>query len=286
MNSSLPHTAVIGRGRMGRAFARALRGAALSVTALPGIRFDPVLLQDRAFTLSRGKRLWILAVIDSALPTFAKILEGLVREGDVVLHLAGMLGPEVLSPLRGAGAVVGSLHPLWAVADSKAPASLRSATLVFEGDPSAEATAREIAEALRGQLVVATGIDRAAYHSGAALLATGAVALGQGSSAMFAKALTPAPNPDQLSAMVTSLLRSVAKNIDAVGPMKALASPLLRGEVPTLARHLDAQRGVSEPIAELYRSALKVVLETLEREGSLRPETLRDAWSVVRGEGA
>ena len=57
---------------------------------------------------------------------------------------------------------------------------------------------------------------------------------------------------------VASLLESVAANVRAVGVDAALASPLMRDDAETVARHLAAMATV--PAADaMYRAAVGVV---------------------------
>src|SRR2546430_1162431 len=123
---------IVGQGRMGTALHGALRALARA-----GELYHA---SSRSFTRkphrpSSPALTWVLAVRDGALPEAVAALLPVLKRGDVVLHLAGMLGPEVLAPAREKGAHVGSLHPLCAVADPKPPAwLLRGSAFLFEGD--------------------------------------------------------------------------------------------------------------------------------------------------------
>ena len=98
-------------------------------------------------------------------------------------------------------------------------------------------------------------VHRAGYHAAAALVATGAVALAQGATAMFADVMSPAPSDREQRAMVASLLRSVADNVARDGAWASLASPLRRHDTTAVASHLDAMS--SRPrVAAMYAAAL------------------------------
>jgi predicted short-subunit dehydrogenase-like oxidoreductase (DUF2520 family) len=111
-------------------------------------------------------------------------------------------------------------------------------------------------------VVLARRVDRARYHAGAALVATGAAALARGAAEVFSAALTPAPTERALRAMVASLLESVAVNVREDGPRRALASPLLRRDTESVARHLRALRAHPDAHA-LYHAAVAAVLRGL-----------------------
>ena len=91
--------------------------------------------------------------------------------------------------------------------------------------------------ALGGTLIVAGAVDRARYHGGAALVATGAVWRSRGGHSA-SKLRSRRPRRLGTRAAVASLLRSVASNVEAVGARRALASPRLRDDTDTVARHL------------------------------------------------
>ncbi len=270
---------IVGAGRMGAAIAAVIRrrGGLSGGRRLGRVGGRDFLVRPRR---PRGAQrvTWVLALRDGDLPRAADGLGALVARGDVALHLAGMLGPDAIGSLRPRGCAVGSLHPLVAVALGNAGDVCEGGAFAFEGDRAARAEARALVRALGGTMLEAAAIDRPRYHGGAALVATGAVAIAQGATALFASAITPAPDEAGLRAAVASLLRSVASNVEAVGARRALASPLLRDDTDTVARHLA---GMPAAIAALYRAALAVVLEVLEGEGAVKPETLAAARRLL-----
>jgi predicted short-subunit dehydrogenase-like oxidoreductase (DUF2520 family) len=265
---------LLGAGRMATALANSLPGVTpLSARGTP------------SRPPGRARCVWVLCVPDAALPAVCAAWSAVMRAGDVALHLAGMLGPEVLAAARGAGAEVGSMHPLAAVAPRTGARHLRGAAFCVEGDPGAVRAARSLCREMRATLLEARAVDRAGYHGGAALMATGAVALAQGAARMFSEAITPTPAEADVREAVASLLESVAANVRAVGVDAALASPLMRDDAETVARHLGAMASV--PAADaMYRAAVGVVVETLSRRGGVRAETLARAREILATRGA
>jgi predicted short-subunit dehydrogenase-like oxidoreductase (DUF2520 family) len=201
-----------------------------------------------------------------------------------VLHLAGARGPAELAEARAAGAATGAMHPLAAIATVEPAGTLAGAAFVVEGDPAAVEAARGIAALAGGHLIAADGVDRGRYHAGAALVASGAVALAQGAAWLLAGALSPPPTEADLRAASASLLVSVARNIQHVGADAALASPLLRDDTDTVARHLDAMAG-DPTVSALYRAVLSRVLVPLARDGRVRAETIAAARALAAGDG-
>jgi predicted short-subunit dehydrogenase-like oxidoreductase (DUF2520 family) len=264
---------LLGAGRMATALANSLG----DVTTLPS-RGEPARPHKRA------RCVWILCVPDAALPAVCAAWATVMRKGDVALHLAGMLGPEVLAAARASGAEVGSMHPLAAVAPRTGTRHLGGAAFCVEGDPGAVRAARRLCRAMGATLLEASAVDRPRYHGGAALMATGSVALAQGAARLFTDAITPTPTEADVREAVASLLESVAANVRAVGVDAALASPLMRDDAETVARHLAAMATV--PAADaMYRAAVGVVVETLARRGGVRVETLARAREILASRG-
>lgn len=265
---------VVGRGRMGRAFLALAHTHGVSAVGSSSRGPAPVRSHDAPLT-------WILAVSDRSIATVCAAMVPSLRSGDVVLHLAGARGLDVLMTARAVGAAVGALHPLAAVATLEPAGSLAGAAFMVEGDPAAVDVARAIAATAGGRLIVADSVARSRYHAGAALVASGAVALAQGAAWLLSGAIQPAPSEDDLRSAAASLLVSVARNVQHVGPDAALASPLLRDDTETVAQHL-AVMGGDPTVHALYRAVLARVLVPLEAGRRVRPETIAAAKLLAK----
>lgn len=272
---------IVGRGRMGTAFAKAMRDARAPCRLVPARK---VAARERVARPPRhGVTLWILAVTDAAVSDTAASLvrRGWVVRGDVVVHLAGMLGPDVLAPVRSVGARVAAMHPLVAVATPRDPPPLRGGVVSFEGDRAALPVVRAWARALGIRVVPLTDVNRVRYHAAAALVATGAVALAQGAAELFRQAARGGMTPQAIGDCIRSLLVSVAHNVATVGPAGALASPLMRGDTETVQRHLEAMHPRAR---SLYIAALAQALATLEERKLIdaaviaRARNILDSW--------
>ncbi len=272
---------LVGRGRMGGTLAAAWRAAGISFVHVSGRRAA----QGKGPRAARGEgpTLWVLAVTDAAVaPVCAALVSGrrIVR-GDGVVHLAGMLGPEALETARAIGARVGAMHPLVAVADPRRPPSLRGSAASYEGHAGLAAWLRQ-AMAPTGMAVHRLrAVDRAMYHAAAALCATGAIALAQGAAALFPRSARVGADDAAVRAFVRSLLASAAHNVFAVGPEKALASPLLRGDAGAVEKHLESMRAA--PLARaVYAAGLLQVIDTLARQEAVEPRVLSRARTSAR----
>lgn len=208
---------VIGAGRAGGAIARALADAGWSVDGPLGRDFD----RD---TVTSGTPVLLLAVSDDAV---ADVARATVPGEAVILHVAGALGLDVLTPhLR-----VGSVHPLVSLPDPERGArNLRGAWFAVAGDDDATTS---LVDAFDGRRVPVADGDRVAYHAGAAIAANHLVAL-LGQVERIAESIGV-----PLEAYL-DLARGALDNVASVGPAAALTGPVARDDWATVAKHLDA----------------------------------------------
>jgi len=227
--------------------------------------------------------LWVLAVTDAAVTPVCEALaaQGAIARGDGVVHLAGMLGPDALASAREAGARVGVMHPLVAVADPRRPPALKGSAASFEGDAWLAGAMRRAMAPTGLSVHRLSGVDRVRYHAAAALCATGAIALAQGAEALFGHAVQSGADDRAVRAFVRSLLASAAHNVFAVGPARALASPLLRGDARAVEAHLESMRAAPRA-RSVYAAALLQVIATLEASKSVDSGVLLRARRAAR----
>ncbi len=227
---------IIGPGRAGRSFARALAGAGWTVLPLLG-RGD-----DHADAAS-GADAVVLAVPDDAIADVARAVRP--DRSVAVVHLAGSLGLDVLAPHRRRAA----LHPLVALPDPDTGARrlVSGVTFAVAGDPIASA----VAAALGGTTVDVPDDARAAYHAAACVAANHVVALLGHVERIAREVGLPLE-------VFLPLARAAVDDAGRLGPRRALTGPAARGDWRTLARHLDA---IPEGERAAYRAGVGLALQ-------------------------
>ena len=75
--------------------------------------------------------------------------------------------------------------------------------------------------------------------------------------------------------------RSRPGNARALGIRAALTGPMTRGDVGTLARHLDALARLAPGVLPLYRAAAEREITLAESRGSLAPEAAESMRSLL-----
>lgn len=227
---------ILGAGRAGRALAGGLRVAGIDArlwnrSGGPGLDATDAPPID---ALTHAP-LWILAVSDDALAPFAAELAAALPGdcGATALHTAGRLGAEALAPLAARGLRTGSLHPLQSLrGDGEA---LRGAFCAVEGD--AAAIAEAVARAVGGRPVRLPAGQKAAYHAAAVLSANFATTLGAGGVALLEALGLDEPTA---RAMLAPLLRGTVEHFAAAPAADALTGPFARGDLDTVAAHVEA----------------------------------------------
>ena len=262
-----PSIAIVGAGNLARAMAPALRRA--------GYRITEILVRDRAESRRRGQALarragariqtddtalvradvlWI-CVTDDAIGSVARELARRWK-GRIALHSSGALSSDVLTPLRRKGAAVASLHPMMTFVGHGTP-SLAGVPFAVEGDRAAVGVARKIAADLGGSVFSIASRGKTLYHamgsfSSPLVIATLAMAERIGQAAGISKRQVPK--------VIEPILRQTLKNYSGGGAAKAFSGPIVRADLQTVRRHLQALRripGAREIYVALARSAVE-----------------------------
>lgn len=272
-----PLVGIIGAGAVGTALGAALHRAGWPVVAVGSrdearrSRFRSLVPGVRAFAEAAPvldeAELVILAVPDDAVPELAAELR--LYGGQALIHTSGVLGAEALEPARAAGTQVGAFHPLVAFADTeRAIEALRGATVAVEGDDELASLLATMAEALGATAVRLAPGSKAAYHAAAVLAAGGFVALLDA----IAELGRAAGLDEQGSlAIYGGLIEQTLGNARALGIATALTGPMTRGDVGTLARHLEALARLAPGALPLYRAAAEREIALAEGRGALAP---------------
>jgi len=247
--------AVLGAGRVGGSFAKALAAAGHDVVAelRRGDDPSPVARADVV----------VIAVPDDTLTDAANIVAHIRRAGAAVVHTCGIHG---VAPLTGCGPFVAAIHPAVPVASPEQPF-----TGVIFGVTAPEemrAWCASFVNDLGGAPLFVPEQERVRYHAALSVASNFAVALAGDSADLLGGYETLVP-----------LLRATVENVARLGPDAALTGPIVRGDAGTVAAHLrdlpahlleayvaNARRTLARAVASgrLDRSAAARVADVLE----------------------
>lgn len=276
---TLPVLAVVGTGAVARAVARLHADAGGTIrcvasradaraAALAG-RVRARAAHDDADLL--GADVVLVAVADRAVPDVGRRLArvpGAARP--IVLHTSGALAG---SDLGGPPLSAGSLHPLQSFpppsddgegGDRELAQRARGCHWFHEGD--GEDVARTLVAAWGGTFHPLAAGAKVLYHAAAAIVSNHTVALFDAATQLLDAAGTL---PGEARAPLASLLAGTTANLAAKGPLDALTGPVVRGDVETVVRHVQALRGAAPHLVPSYVEAALLAVDVGVRRGSL-----------------
>jgi predicted short-subunit dehydrogenase-like oxidoreductase (DUF2520 family) len=230
---------IIGQGRLGTAFADALREAGVDVTGPLGRGADVT-----------GADAVLLCVPDDQIANAA----ALIARGPLVGHCSGATGLDVLAPHEAF-----SLHPLMTVTPEGARFAGAGAA-ISGGTSRGLALAAALAEALGMDAVEVDDADRAAYHAAASIASNFLVTLEAAAERVAATA-----GVDR--GVLAPLVRATVENWATLGARRALTGPVVRGDEATVARQRNA-------IAERTPELLPMFDALVEATRSLARDTV------------
>ncbi len=269
---------IVGAGVVGRALGKALREAGLPVHAvvsrsLPrarsAVRFIGEGRATTDFAACGDANLVMLASIDRVLWSTARaVARGAdLRKGTVAFHCSGAFSADAIAPLRVAGAALGSLHPLQAFASpEEGLVLLPGSSFAVEGDRGALPVLSALALAVGGRPVKVRAVDKPLYHAAASVTSNCMIAVAHLGTTMLAAVPSFAKDPFR---PLAQLLRGTLRNLDRLGPQRALTGPIVRGDVETVKEHLRALARVDRRLLAAYETAARVTLTAAVASGRL-----------------
>jgi predicted short-subunit dehydrogenase-like oxidoreductase (DUF2520 family) len=178
--------------------------------------------------------------------------------GKVVFHSSGALTSDVLAPLRDRGAKVASVHPGMTFVRQAVP-RLKGVPFGVEGDASAVRLARRIIRDLGGTAHAIAKPNKVLYHAFGSFASPMLIALVTGLEQVGKAA---GIKQSDLRTMASPLLQQTLRNYMEHGAAAAFSGPLVRGDVATIRRHLEALRTVPKA-REVYLALAKLAVTKL-----------------------
>jgi predicted short-subunit dehydrogenase-like oxidoreductase (DUF2520 family) len=291
--------AIIGAGKVGTALGYTLsrRGYQLTAIASHSLvsaeKAARLIGQGRSMvdivTAARSATLVFITTPDQAIEAACvKIAaEQGFREKAIVIHCSGALPSSILESARGCGAYIASLHPIQSFAEvDQAIRLLPGSYFGFEGDKPARTTARQLVNALSGKWLAITTRDKPLYHAAAVFACNYVVTLLDIAVRLFE---TVGIAREEAFSALYSLLKGTASNLGYLGLPQALTGPIARGDVQTVARHLQHIQEKMPELISLYTNLGTQTLPLGQAKGGLSPtmaEELRklfEQWETGRG---
>jgi predicted short-subunit dehydrogenase-like oxidoreductase (DUF2520 family) len=200
--------------------------------------------------------LW-LAVPDGVLADVSRTLARQAQLPPVVLHASGALSSGVMSALAERGLHTGSAHPMMTFVAGEPP-SLEGAWFAMEGSPAAVRTARAIAGKLGAKSFTIKPEAKVLYHAFGAMLSP---MLAAELAAAEAIGLRAGIRVQDVRRIMEPIVLRTVRNVLRNGAGKSFSGPLARGDVQTVATHLESL--VGSPESTVYRALMEYAMGAL-----------------------
>ena len=282
-DTTWPRVAIVGAGKLGSVLGVALERAGYPVVACASRSFSSATrLADRVpgchalatpAAAAAAADLVFLVVPDDSISTVSASITW--RAGQIAVHCSGALpaaAAEAPSGTRAAG-----FHPLQTFADlDTGLVNLPGSTIGVEADESAWPLLATIAQRLGARALRIRESDRALYHAGAVVVSNFAVGL-----VVLASQLWEGLGIERADAVraLQPLLAGTARNLGSLGLPDALTGPVVRGDVGTIGRHLDALAATPRA-STLYRNLSTLLIDLAVERATItgsQAEAMRNA---------
>lgn len=204
----------------------------------------------------------LIATPDNVISQMAEQLAALpwLNSQTVVVHFSGAKTVSALQAVADKGAVVGSLHPVFAFADVQdAIQHLAGNSCALEGQDQALPILKNLADALGLNVLMMPSEYKARYHAALSVASNFSVAL----AAYAQNLLLPLGlSEQQTRKLVCGMMQKSVNNLNQLPPLQALTGPIVRGDDSTVRMHLDS---MNEEEQGIYRAWAKVTLDLAEQ---------------------
>ena len=195
----------------------------------------------------------------------------------MLIHFSGLHPAAILNAGEGPKVRALSLHPLQTFADAVAGVrNLPGTPFSVEGDEDLLAFGEQLARDMGGIPFRIRGEQKPLYHAAACVASNYLVTLAALSGRMLAHCGFA---EEEAVKLLNPLLQGTIRNLTALDPPRALTGPIARGDVGTVAQHLEALAELPEELREIYRILGRETVALAVKKGSLgeeRAEALRE----------
>jgi predicted short-subunit dehydrogenase-like oxidoreductase (DUF2520 family) len=278
MNAKAPSRPIlgfIGMGKVGTSLARLCHARGYRIAALYSRSADkaaalaqqidavPAATPDAVVSLAD---LTLLTVPDDALNTVAAALINADWDRRSVVHTSGVHNSRTLEQLQARGAETGSFHPAFPFASVQhALTGLPGATFAVEAESEhLRGWLIDIVHSLEGQVITLEPDDKPLYHAALVIASNYLVTLYAAAQTLLESVgASPAASTGALNVLMQASLHNVA----SYGATEALTGPLVRGDLGTVAAHLDTLCAAHPDVHDLYIQLARLTYPLLEKRG-------------------
>jgi predicted short-subunit dehydrogenase-like oxidoreductase (DUF2520 family) len=255
------------------------RTAASTQTAIDGLGQGRAVASLEQFDAAG---LWLIGVNDDEIEPVALQLSELKPDldGQVVFHLCGRFGPDILQPLKLRGASIAAVHPVRSLThEGLTLAQFADTPCIAEGDDAALSALEPIYRAISANWMATDHINRGLYHASLSIISNTTKGIGWKTRNWLQDA---GLDEDMASQIIIELLASTLLDLKEHGARKSITGPIVRGDTHTIEAHLAALASAHPQDVDIYRVLARTVLELAHERGDLKPETLADLKQILQ----
>lgn len=278
----------IGAGRLGKTICRLLAG---TVSIQQIVNRSPTSSQRAVDFIGSGvatpitdlqpANIWLIATPDSHIETAYKQLQtsGALEQGAIIFHCSGSISATALAS-DNSNIHVASVHPIHSFADpQKSLQHFPGCHCAIEGQPDAVKVVKALFESIGALPFVIDSQHKALYHSATVMASNYLVSLMQTSHQI----LTVAGVNDRNGNPLESLIRQTLNNYLDTNATSALTGPIARGDVKTVASHLEAlrQQNQGDLWQQVYTALGKATLPIASQQGQASISDLKQIKELL-----
>lgn len=293
MSSTYPlKLGFIGAGRLGKTLARLCSDCGLSVSAIASrniAQAKALAAQISGCSGVSAQRvadtcdLVFITTPDHTIESIADAIKW--RPGTFVVHCSGATEIGVLHKAAKDGALIGGFHPLQTFADPEsAMQSLAGCTITIEAQET------ELNEAL---VMIADHLNcrvnrlppgaRPLYHAAAGYTSQFVNVLLKEAAAIWS--LWGGTRIDAIQALVP-LVRGTLTSIEQLGPVASMPGPVSRGDVNSVAKHVNALAANDPAMLNLYRALCNETVSMALESGRINSEQAAEIRALLSNAAA
>ncbi|MFC1635458.1 Rossmann-like and DUF2520 domain-containing protein [Planctomycetota bacterium] len=291
--NDFPALSIVGPGRVGTAIGILAARAGYPVVAVGGRHRERTIQAARRISESaracgiteaaKCANLVFLTVTDDTIEQICSELadQNAFNSNSIVAHCSGALSSDILSSARDScRCLVASMHPLqtFAMADS-ACAKLEGTYCFCEGDKEGLPVIESLAKRIGMIPVRICSSSKVLYHAAAVFACNYLVTLMD--AAIGTANLAKIDRSTAWSAFAP-LVVSTIENISAIGPDRALTGPIERGDIRTIARHIEKLELVEPSLASMYRAMARHAVDIALRKRSITEEKGKEIRRILK----
>ncbi len=284
MTEATPRIAIVGPGRVGTAVGVLAQRHGYPVVALgarraaagrrAAVQFSPRPEVCDICAATAQADLVLVTVSDDAIGAVAArlVAEQALKKDTCVVHTSGAHHSGILACVRDVGGHAASAHPMQTFSNvESAMENLKDCYWFCEGDGKAVGMMRALITALGGNFFEIAADHKVDYHISAVIACNYFAVLMDLAMVMAERA-----GIDRNTAWraFAPMVKLTLANVEALGAREALSGPIRRGDLDTVARHLDALRGHEPVVQKVYRSLGLWAASLCGTEGYLDGETV------------